>query len=269
MEIIESTSNSKIKNIKTLISKSRLRKETGFFIAEGPRMVFETPVRLLKEIYVTEELVGDERFLDFREKLSDIPVSMYTVTDRVMRAISDTVTPQGVLAVVEQPRYRLDELLPKDAYILVLERLQDPGNLGTIFRTSEGAGVTGIIMTSDCVDIFSPKVVRSTMGSLYRVPFFVTGDIIDTIELLHKRGIRLYAAHPSGEKEYFDADCTGACGFMIGNEGVGLSDELSRLSDERITIPMRGSLESLNAAMATGILLYEGDRQRRRKNGSG
>ena len=205
---------------------------------------------------------------DFREKLSDIPVSMYTVTDRVMRSISDTVTPQGVLAVVEQPRYRLDELLPKDAYILVLERLQDPGNLGTIFRTSEGAGVTGIIMTSDCVDIFSPKVVRSTMGSLYRVPFFVTGDIIDTVSKMTQHGIRLYAAHPDAKKAYYDICCTDACGFMIGNEGAGLSDELSAMSDERITIPMSGEVESLNAAMAAGILLFEGDKQRRRKNGS-
>ena len=262
MDKIESTGNTKIKNIKALMSKSRLRKETGFFIAEGPRMVFETPKELLHEVYVAESFLSDQRWQDFFADLDRDRVHAYVVSDQLMRQISDTVTPQGVLAVIRQPSYDPGKLMEGDAYILVLERLQDPGNMGTVFRTAEGAGVTGIFMSSDCVDIFSPKVVRSTMGSLFRVPFFVSGDIIKTVSDIRTQGIRLFATRPDAKKLYYEVDYRGACGFMIGNEGAGLSDEISNISDEKITIPMKGNLESLNAAIATGILLYEGSRQR-------
>ncbi|MCR5097652.1 MAG: RNA methyltransferase [Lachnospiraceae bacterium] len=267
--MIESSSNARIKNISALMKKSRLRKETGFFIAEGPRMVFETPGELLQEIYVSESFVTDERWISFCDSMGlreDEPgkAELFRVTDQVMRSVSDTVTPQGVLAVVRQPHYEPEELLGDGTpYLLVLERLQDPGNMGTILRTAEGAGVSGIIMSSDSVDIFSPKVVRATMGSLYRVPFLVSDDLIRDISHLRSRGIRFYATHPLSEKRYFEEDYTRATGFAIGNEGSGLSHELSDICDERITIPMEGQVESLNAAMATGILLYEGLRQRK------
>ncbi len=261
---IESNSNAKIKNITALMKKSRLRKETGFFIAEGPRMVFETPGKLLREIYVSESFLTDERWRVFSsgEVLSSGSVELYTVSDRVMASVSDTVTPQGVLAVVSQPEYSLEELLGDDAYLVVLERLQDPGNMGTIFRTSEGAGVSGVIMSRDCVDIFSPKVVRATMGSLYRVPFYVSDDLKCDILKAKEKGIRFFATHPDGARDCFSVDYTSPTGIMIGNEGAGLSDELSGIADEKITIPMAGQVESLNAAMACGILLYEGVRQR-------
>ena len=261
MDRIESDKNSKIKNIKALMTKSRLRKDTGFFIAEGPRMVFETPEELLLEVYVTESFLRDDRWQSFYKGLKKIP-DIYEVTDAVMKSASDTVTPQGVMAVVREPEYDIDDLLKPGAMLLLLERLQDPGNMGTIFRTAEGAGATGIIMSGDCVDIFSPKVVRSTMGSLYRVPFYITSDIIDTARDIKGSGIRLYATEPKVRRPYYEGDYIEDCGFMIGNEGAGLSRELSSLADERIAIPMHGQVESLNAAMATGILLYEALRQR-------
>ncbi len=263
LDRIESTNNPRIKNISALIKKSRLRKDTGFFVAEGPRMVLETPPALLREVYVTREFCEDDRWRRFCEGVGEHAPQVFEVSDQVMRSVSDTVTPQGILAVISQPGYDLEKLLTGEAYLLVLERLQDPGNMGTIFRTAEGAGVTGIIMSEDCVDIFSPKVVRSTMGSLFRVPFYISRDLISDVGFLQNRGIKLFATHPDASRTYFEQDYTKACGFMIGNEGSGLSDELSDISDEKITIPMRGELESLNAAMAAGILLYEGDRQRR------
>lgn len=268
--IIESSSNPRIKKISALTKKSRLRKETGFFIAEGPRMVFETPGELLQEIYVSQSFLEDERFLDYcrrqglsleDEKPGTTPVSV--VSDGVMKSLSDTVTPQGILAVVKSPSYEMDELLGDSAFVVALDRLQDPGNMGTIFRTGEGAGVTGIIMSRDCVDIFSPKVVRSTMGSLYRVPFYVSEDLPRDIGILKSKGVSFLAAHPEGSDIYYEADMRVPTGILIGNEGSGLSPEVSAMADKRITIPMKGQVESLNAAMACGILLYEGTRQRR------
>jgi TrmH family RNA methyltransferase len=147
---------------------------------------------------------------------------------------------------------------------LVLDGVQDPGNLGTMLRTGEGAGVTGVIMNRQTVDLFNPKTIRSTMGSLYRVPFFVAEDLTETLRQLKEEGVKLYAAHLSGTISYDEPDYTGPCGFLIGNEGNGLSEETAREADTYIRIPMEGRVESLNAAISAGLLLYECNRQRRK-----
>ena len=147
--------------------------------------------------------------------------------------------------------------------LLILEGVQDPGNLGTMLRTGEGAGITGVIMDRTTVDLFNPKTIRSTMGSLYRMPYYIAEDLGATIEAVKAQGVRLYAAHLAGELSYDRPDYTGACGFLIGNEGNGLSDEIARMADTYIRIPMQGQVESLNAAMSAGILMYECNRQRR------
>ena len=136
---------------------------------------------------------------------------------------------------------------------LVLEDLQDPGNMGTIFRTAEGAGVDGIFMSTNCVDIYNPKTIRSTMGSVYRVPFVIAPDLQDVFAWFKKQGIRSYAAH------------VGGTAFLIGNEGNGLTDATAGQADCLIRIPMKGQLESLNAGVAAAILMYEASRQRRKE----
>ena len=190
-------------------------------------------------------------------------VQVEEVTDKVMKAMTNTVTPQGILAVVEKPEYELSDLLTGTPLLLVLETIQDPGNLGTIMRTAEGAGVTGIIMSKDTVDLFSPKVVRSTMGSLYRMPFYIAEDLQATICELKRQGITFFAAHLQGKKCYDEYDYKKPTAFLIGNEGNGLTDETAALADEKILIPMHGQLESLNAAVAASILSYEAERIRR------
>lgn len=149
------------------------------------------------------------------------------------------------------------------ALCMVLEDIQDPGNLGTILRAAEGAGVTGILMSGGCVDIYNPKVIRSTMGSIYRVPFAYTPDLRGTLCGWKERGIALYAAHLSGEKSYDEERYTGPSAFLIGNEGQGLTEETAALADRYIRIPMLGQVESLNAGVASAILMYEAARQRR------
>ena len=147
---------------------------------------------------------------------------------------------------------------------MVLDNLQDPGNLGTIVRTAEGAGVTGIIMSRDTVDIYNPKTIRSTMGSVYRMPFFYVEDILEFLEDLRGQGIRTYAAHLDGANNYDEESYKGACAFLIGNEGNGLRYEVAKKADIWIKIPMYGQVESLNAAIASSILMYEVSRQRRK-----
>lgn len=148
--------------------------------------------------------------------------------------------------------------------LMILEDLQDPGNLGTILRTGEGAGVSGVILNKNCVDLYNPKVIRSTMGSVYRMPVLTVDSISDILPELKKQGVRTYAAHLRGEHFYDQEDFRGKTAFFIGNEGNGLSDELSGQADCLIKIPMLGQVESLNAAMAAGILMYETSRQRRK-----
>ena len=147
-------------------------------------------------------------------------------------------------------------------HVIILESLQDPGNLGTIVRTALGAGATGIIMNQTTVDIYSPKVVRSTMGALFKMPHLVVEDLHATMEELKAKGVSLYAAHLKGEKFYDEFDFNKPCGFLIGNEGNGLTKETADLASDYLKIPMEGGLESLNASVAAAILMYEVHRQR-------
>ena len=145
----------------------------------------------------------------------------------------------------------------------MLEDLQDPGNAGTIIRTGEGAGVSGVFLTKTCVDITNPKVIRATMGSVYRIPFFYVEDVVSLKQKLQGRGIRFFAAHLQGKNAYDRESYKDGTAFLIGNEGKGLTDQAADAADCLIRIPMCGQVESLNAAMAAGILMYEAARQRR------
>ncbi len=184
------------------------------------------------------------------------------VSDSVFQYLSDTKNPQGILAVVKQLHYELDDLFGENPLIVVLENVQDPGNLGTILRTAEAAGVTGILMSAGCADIYNPKVTRSTMGSIFRVPFVYTQDLADALTKLQKRGIRLFAAHLQGSEELYSEVYTGPSAFLVGNESRGLTAETASLADKAVRIPMSGDVESLNAAIASSIMMFEAKRQR-------
>ena len=175
-----------------------------------------------------------------------------------------SLKPLGIISTCNPSHCFMDtveQLAEENALLLVLENLQDPGNLGTILRTGEGAGVTGIIMSRDTVDIYNPKVIRSTMGSIFRVPFVYADNMEQVMEFLKKNQITAYAAHLDGTN-YTKEDYRKSSAFFIGNEGNGLSDGLTRAADRKIKIPMSGNVESLNAAMAAGLLMYEARRQR-------
>ena len=265
-----------MKNLSALLKRAKERREQNAFVVEGPKMCFEAPKEWVQAIYVSESFLDDESlkaqlmaFCGEKEngdstERQQIPYEV--VADSVFRSVSDTQTPQGVMAIVQMPGYKLDDLLKGEhPLLLVLDSVQDPGNLGTMLRTGEGAGISGVIMNRTTVDLFNPKTIRSTMGSLYRVPFFIADDLGQTMLLLKERGVQLYAAHLKGKMSYDDPDYTVATAFMIGNEGNGLSDEVADCADTYIRIPMEGQVESLNAAISAALLMYECNRQRRRK----
>ncbi|SFG55412.1 RNA methyltransferase, TrmH family [Lachnospiraceae bacterium C7] len=257
--MITSSSNQHVKKLAMLFKKSRERKKEKVFIVEGIKMFKEAPKDWVQQVYVSETFYENEENRPYFEEFS-----YEVLSDSVFKGVSDTITPQGIIALVKMPSYSINDMLKENkTQLLILESIQDPGNLGTMIRTSEGAGTTGIIMNNTTVDIFNPKTIRSTMGSIFRVPFVIVDDLEKTINELHESGVKLYAAHLKGKASYDKKDYTSACGFFIGNEGNGLSDEIANLADEYIKIPMEGHVESLNAAISATLLMYEANRQRR------
>lgn len=262
--MITSVSNARVKALGVLVKKAKERKRQGLFVVEGARIVREAPLGWLEEIYCSESFWNRPEAESVFGQLRGLPVPVTKLSDSVYKSVSDTQTPQGILGVVRMPVYQLSDLLRvSPPLLLVLEGIQDPGNLGTIFRTGEAAGVTGLIMSRTTVDLFNPKTIRSTMGSIYRMPFVVAEDLQETVSSLAERGISFYAAHLRGEKNYDRLDYRGPCGFLIGNEGNGLSDEMVRCAESCLRIPMQGQVESLNAAVSAAVLVYEASRQRR------
>ncbi len=259
--MITSSSNPKMKHIIQLNKKPKTRYEQRVFVVEGIKMCMEAPREQIQAMYISESFLADR---NNQELIKDY--SYETVSDHVFSQISDTKTPQGVLCLVKMPEYRMEELLGSIPHLLILENIQDPGNLGTMMRTGEGAGITGMIMDKTTVDLFNPKTIRSTMGSLFRVPFYVTDNVVETIGAVKERGIALYAACLDGTMAYDAADYTGPCGFLVGNEAKGLRMETAAFADAHVRIPMEGTVESLNAAVASALLMYEVNRQRRKAN---
>lgn len=261
--MITSTGNQKVKEIIQLQKKSKARNQAGVFLVEGLRMIQEVPRERLKKLYVSEGFCKKHQRELQQEGLLEQRV-LETVSDHVFSVMSDTKTPQGVLGVIRRQEYLPEMLLESEnPFLMVLDNLQDPGNLGTIFRTAEAAGVTGIIMSKDCVDIYNPKTIRSTMGAIYRMPFLIAEDLSEMIGKIQQRQIRVYAAHLEGKNTYDQENYRTGCAFLIGNEGNGLRREIAECADCWIRIPMAGQVESLNAAIAASVLMFEVSRQRR------
>lgn len=273
MREITSTANPVIRHLASLQHKAAVRRETGTFVIEGERLVLSAPAQYLREVYVTAA-VWEHLSAQLTERISGDRITL--LSDAAMAKVSDTKSPQGILAEALQPVWSPDDVIrtavpaktpssdrERPALLLLLEDIQDPGNLGTMFRTAEAAGASGLILTDRCADIFNPKTVRSTMSSIFRMPFVITGIPSSATDLLSRSGIRTFAACPGADSASFETqDYSGPCAFLIGNEGNGLRRETIQAADQSISIPMQGRIESLNAAMSAGILLYEAARQR-------
>jgi len=278
MEIISSKDNKRIKYIRSLLEKGNIRKKNHQFVVEGIKLVDEAleygkvlEVVCAESLYnelISGDLSGNRLLAENDKNITNYVKkgsSLLVVSDTVFKSMSETKTPQGILAVAEIPDYRLlDRGFLEQAYtetgkikLLVLEDTADPGNLGTIMRTAEAAGVTGVIMGKGTVDIFNPKVVRSTMGSIFRLPFAYVEDLKETIKELKTQGISFYATHLKGEKSYKDIKYSDKSAILVGNEARGLSYDVADLADTYVLIPMQGKVESLNAAVAAALMMYE------------
>lgn len=275
--MITSLSNGRIKHAIQLREKKSLRNRENLFVAEGLKMFEEAPIGLLKEIFCRVDM-----WKQMEESFQKAPFHKYgqvfqkmqqcmergvlveQVSDEVFHKLSDTQSPQGIFFVMEQLHYSFGDLVREHTdhfeeapLYLLLEDIQDPGNLGTMIRTGEGAGVTAILMNKGTVDIYNPKTIRSTMGSLYRVPFLYVEQLSETIRQLQEANVTVYAAHLKGEKSFREFSYQGGSAFLIGNEGNGLKEETAALADTYVRIPMKGQLESLNASVAAALLMYE------------
>ncbi len=258
---ITSNQNKYIKQINSLKMKKE-REKTNLFVVEGERIIREIPLDWEIEYYILSRKYCE----NFSEKEIEENFSrgeIFVVNDELFSKISDTVSPQGVLAVCRQKKINKEEiLLNENPFFVLLEKVCDPGNMGTIIRTADAAGVDAVFLSKGCVDLYNNKVIRATMGSIFHIPVVVNLDFVEFIGDLKKKGVSVFAAHLKGEKFPYEVDLTSGCGILIGNEANGLSDEISSCADCLVKIPMPGKAESMNASVAGSIFIYEAVRQR-------
>lgn len=258
--MITSEANAQVKEVIRLQKNAKERRKQKLFVAEGVKLAKEAAFYgRLQKVYVSETMWKKEVLASFFRNCS-----YEVVADRVFAAMSETVTPQGMLALVQMPSYDIETILADEKKsILLLDDLRDPGNLGTILRTAEGAGMSGVILSRESVDLFNPKAVRSTMGAIFRVPFYYAEDLARMIDCLKQRQIPVYGTMMQGSIVYDEPDYRMGAGIVIGNEANGISEKVAAHLTQTIYIPMGGSLESLNAAVSAAVLMYEVARQKR------
>jgi len=249
--MITSTTNGQVKYVQKLQKKKSYRESEQSFIIEGWRLFKDVPEALIKKVYVLEKDI--EKVKKIHQKAVIEPVA-----EVALKAMSQAVTPQGVLAVIQIP---MQKESTDQGLVIALDRIQDPGNLGTILRTAEAAGVDQVILSKGTVDLYNPKVVQATMGAIFRLPIRKNVDLASFLKVLRETGYQVYAAYLEADDMYYGENYKGKSCFLMGNEGEGLTEELLE-ETIRIQIPMKRGTESLNVAMATGILVYEALRQR-------
>ena len=263
MQIISSKDNEQIKYIKKLKDK-KFRDETKEYLVEGIKLVKEAIEEnvTIKMIVVCEDCDNDGSI----EQSLLYEIAKYNciyVTKKLFQSITDVVNPQGILAVVEKGD-NSENIDYNEEIILALDGVQDPGNLGTILRTADSAALKQIILTGDCADPYNPKVVRSTMGAIFRVKIIECENLKQTLKEIKKHKFKIMVSSLQTESTIYDVDYHKKV-VVIGNEANGVEREIQEFADEKIKIPMLGRTESLNASVATGIILYEYVRQKQFK----
>jgi TrmH family RNA methyltransferase len=250
-----------IKDIKLLIKQKKARDSQGLFVTEGKKLFEEAPKDRIVQVLMTASY--EKAHLDVISQIPEnVPVLSGMEDDRFSQ-VADTKSPQGILTVIRREEGSAQEVMEAEKpFFVLLEDLQDPGNVGTILRTAEAAGVTAVFLTRGCADLYSPKTIRSTMGSIFRVPHFTIESAPDLIRELKEKHIPSFAAHLKGTCSYTDCAFSDGCLIVIGNEGSGITDETADACSSLMKIPMEGRVESLNAAMAAGIVMYEVKRQK-------
>ena len=256
--MIDNPRSPKVRAVQKL-AKRKARQETGLFLVEGPQAVVEVAAfhpELLVELYVTSRLM--ERGTPYVEAALEAGAEVHTVSEQVLATMADTVTPQGVIAVCRTlPTTVASIVTSKPRLVAVLHEVRDPGNAGTIVRAADAAGADAVILTGDTVDVYNPKVVRSTTGSLFHLPV-AQGRLLDVVQALRKAGLTILATDLQGEELPTIRDVLAQpTAWIFGNEAHGLDAEAVGLADRAVRLPIYGHAESLNLATAASVCLYE------------
>ncbi|HZK18364.1 MAG TPA: RNA methyltransferase [Clostridia bacterium] len=251
------------------MKQRKFREAEGKFLVEGVRFVEEA----LKSDWEVEALIcshsfrASDRNLNFFRDVCIHETPLWLAADNIIKAVTSTQTPQGIVALVRIKETTIDHILApnndsnRNPLVLVVDGVQDPGNLGTMIRNADAAGVDGVVLLKGTVDLFNPKALRATMGSLFHIPV-VDATIEDFGEKAKNNGVRVFVADPKGQIAVWEADLTLPVALVLANEAHGVSDAVKSIADKFVTIPMPGKAESLNVATSTAIILYEAVKQR-------
>lgn len=255
MQVISSKENEMIKHIKRLKDK-KYRDQYGEYIIEGFKMLEEAieEKSYIKSVFICDECIKTEEVP--KQLLYEIAkYPCYSVSEKLFKQLTQVASPQGILAIMEKRNIE-SQIDYKQDIMIALDGIQDPGNLGTILRTLDSVGITQVLVSNKTADCFNPKVVRSTMGAVFRVKVIVCKDLTKTLQEAKKHKFKIVITLPKAENTIYDMGYIKKV-LVIGNEANGVSKEIEEISDEKVTIPMLGKAESLNASVATGIILYE------------
>jgi RNA methyltransferase, TrmH family len=258
-KILTSIKNPLVKQVRKL-HNSKERQQQNLLLLEGNNII-STAVNLcypLHTVFCT--LKWQERHQQLWQKIALIECQKQIVSPEVLSAMATTVNPDGVVAIAQRQAAQ-QPIVEQTKLGLIIERLQDPGNLGTIIRTAVATGIDSLWLSQDSVDFAHPKVLRASVGEWFRLPIGISLDLVTLVKQHQKQGIQIIATVPQTKKTYWELNLTRPSLFLIGNEGAGLSTELTALADEKVSIPLANGVESLNAAIATSLLLYEARRQ--------
>jgi len=262
MEKITSVQNSRIKNIQKLSAKSKERKEQGLFVIEGARELSLALASLydFDSVFYCPELFAET---DYPEMLHTIPPrTLYEVSAAVFGKIAYREGSDGILAVAKPKDHSLSSLhLPENPFIIILESVEKPGNLGAILRTADAAGVDALIVCDSLTDVYNPNTIRSSVGCIFTVPVAVSENT-EALSFLKNKNIRTFAAELQASRWYQDTDFTSSSAIIMGTEADGLSSFWLENADARIKIPMQGKIDSLNVSVSTAVITFEAMRQR-------
>lgn len=261
--LITSRDNHLVRKVKQLLADSKARRNEGMFAIEGARLCADAARSQIKICYGFYTAGAAAAYGSYLEELRAVCPEVYEITDSLAKMISDTATPQGLFCVCNllDNRTGLDTIIKNPSAgigCLALENIQDPANMGAIIRTAEALGLSGLILSSGCCDIYNPKVLRGSMGGVFRLPMVIVGNMADTVRELQETGVDCWASVVDKDAEPLTkAELKPNCVCLIGNEGNGLRPETAAACAHRLTIPMGGRAESLNASMAAGIVMWE------------
>lgn len=258
MEIIQSRENALIKHMKKLKDK-KYRIQNGAFLIEGFRFVEEALKSDfdIEAVFISQSISNSTYASDIVGGVKGA-TKLYYVSDNIFKDIATTETPQGIVACAKIKKYPLQNY---EGFYVLADKIQDPGNMGTIIRTAHAAGAKGVIYTKGTVDVYNEKTLRSTMGSIFHISVIEDSEL-EITRTLKSKGFKVVVSSLDTDNNFFDVDLSGNSIICIGNEGNGISEEIYALADDKVKIPMPGGAESLNASVAASIMIYEIVRQK-------